>query len=959
MATFWENFKNILPSLISGGTALAGGILGAGAIQGATEVQSAAGLEAARLQGQTAAAALALNRDIYNQTIALAWPQFVTSTAAYSKLAKGSGINVPRGTFDVPEKPPTLPPISGFTPPVTEKSPASSSNLSGAILSAPGPSGSAGTIIERGVTGAGLGGIAGSLAGGALVGTGTGAIAGIPAGPLGMAVGAGIGALTGLIGRGRKEADQIVPYQNALTQEFATAVNDVQAKGAAGTLTQKDWQDWITRLEPLYNEFQGLIQKFGRAGPGAGQSTAYMGNMLNEWKQYAANAPTAANLAPEGGRRYGGPVEGMRSGGFARPGAYIVGEGGKGAKPEVLLMAPGSEGYVYPNSVYKEIIEREKGGSVSGDKWIQGAVVHPGAFTAQAKMAGMGVQEFADYVLSHKDKFDSMTVHRASLARRFNAMANRGHGGPVGGPEKVGYVMGEFKRGKLRSSSGQKVKSRQQAIAIAMSEAGMAHRATGGAVSGLPTVTDWGDPEQLKAYYAALNQQIQPGGSLYDQYKDIYTNPAYYPGGKAPGLNPDGSVPLAPFVGEFAALANPGKANLATLPQATNPNPFGYAPVGSEPRAVSSVTPLGPFTPPANLQSTQSSFGLTNPQQSVVPGQAQLASLVTDLVPPPKPQYATLTKLGVTPQPTPTDQRNKMIEQWGWKQNQFGQWANANGDLGHWTSGGQFINDTKNKIFDPNTGKLTDVATGSNLPGNPYANMGKTIPTGTGTPGATFGDWQWDENGWWWNPVSGLKYDPKTDMLSDPNDPSKGEWSRYEPTAGEFLQPWSGQFSFDPRQSGFQAFNTSFAFNPEAEGYQPFSKPFQFDTADLYKDPGYAFRLSEGEKAIGRSQAAKGMLESGPTLKSLERWAQGLAAQEFPAAYGRALGEYNLGQGQTTAAYERALNQFGLQYGQSGEAYNRAVAEYNRTYNEFQQNQLNRRNWLSAMAGVAAPSGGA
>lgn len=41
------------------------------------------------------------------------------------------------------------------------------------------------------------------------------------------------------------------------------------------------------------------------------------------------------------------------------------------------------------------------------------------------------------------------------------------------GKEKIGVVMGEFKRGTLRSGSGEHVKSRKQAIAIAMSEAGM------------------------------------------------------------------------------------------------------------------------------------------------------------------------------------------------------------------------------------------------------------------------------------------------------------------------------------------------------------------------------------------------------------------------------------------------------------------------------------------------------
>jgi hypothetical protein len=39
------------------------------------------------------------------------------------------------------------------------------------------------------------------------------------------------------------------------------------------------------------------------------------------------------------------------------------------------------------------------------------------------------------------------------------------------GEHKIGKVMGEFKAGTLRSSSGKKVTSRKQAIAISLSEA--------------------------------------------------------------------------------------------------------------------------------------------------------------------------------------------------------------------------------------------------------------------------------------------------------------------------------------------------------------------------------------------------------------------------------------------------------------------------------------------------------
>jgi hypothetical protein len=46
----------------------------------------------------------------------------------------------------------------------------------------------------------------------------------------------------------------------------------------------------------------------------------------------------------------------------------------------------------------------------------------------------------------------------------------------VGKQRKVHTVMDEFKRSKLRSSSGKKVANRKQAIAIAMSESGQTRK---------------------------------------------------------------------------------------------------------------------------------------------------------------------------------------------------------------------------------------------------------------------------------------------------------------------------------------------------------------------------------------------------------------------------------------------------------------------------------------------------
>lgn len=49
---------------------------------------------------------------------------------------------------------------------------------------------------------------------------------------------------------------------------------------------------------------------------------------------------------------------------------------------------------------------------------------------------------------------------------------------PTKSQKKVEKVMSEYKTGTLKSSSGRKVTSRKQAIAIAMSEAGMTKKPT-------------------------------------------------------------------------------------------------------------------------------------------------------------------------------------------------------------------------------------------------------------------------------------------------------------------------------------------------------------------------------------------------------------------------------------------------------------------------------------------------
>jgi hypothetical protein len=60
-----------------------------------------------------------------------------------------------------------------------------------------------------------------------------------------------------------------------------------------------------------------------------------------------------------------------------------------------------------------------------------------------------------------------------------------------------------------------------------------------------------------------------------------------------------------------------------------------------------------------------------------------------------------------------------------------------------------------------------------------------------------------------------------------------------------------------------------------------------FSASDFQTDPGYQFRLSEGQKALDRSAAARGGLFSGATLKANDQYNQGFASNEYQNAYNR------------------------------------------------------------------------
>jgi hypothetical protein len=158
--------------------------------------------------------------------------------------------------------------------------------------------------------------------------------------------------------------------------------------------------------------------------------------------------------------------------------------------------------------------------------------------------------------------------------------------------------------------------------------------------------------------------------------------------------------------------------------------------------------------------------------------------------------------------------------------------------------------------------------------------------------------------------------------------------------------------------------------NTGAQGYGSMAR--NFGMSDFEQDPGYAFRMSEGLKALDRTAAARGGMLSGAALRGATRYGQDMASQEYQNAYNR----YNTnranilnplqslaGQGQTTA---NTLGTAGQQYAtNAGNAYmgagNAAASGYvgsanawsnalGGASNMYQQNQLMNRIFPSASA---------
>ena len=99
-----------------------------------------------------------------------------------------------------------------------------------------------------------------------------------------------------------------------------------------------------------------------------------------------------------------------------------------------------------------------------------------------------------------------------------------------------------------------------------------------------------------------------------------------------------------------------------------------------------------------------------------------------------------------------------------------------------------------------------------------------------------------------------------------------------------------------------------------------------FGMSQFQQDPGYGFRLAEGQKALDRQAAARGGLISGGALKAAQRYGQEMGSQEYTNAFNRYQTERQarLGPLQSLAGVgQTAVNQLG----QAGQQYATGAGE--------------------------------
>lgn len=121
---------------------------------------------------------------------------------------------------------------------------------------------------------------------------------------------------------------------------------------------------------------------------------------------------------------------------------------------------------------------------------------------------------------------------------------------------------------------------------------------------------------------------------------------------------------------------------------------------------------------------------------------------------------------------------------------------------------------------------------------------------------------------------------------------------------------------------------------------------------DYTASPGYQWRLNEGLRGVENSAAARGLLQSGGTLKGIDKYGQGFAANDFQDQFNRQMAVAAGGQQATqagVAAGQNSANSIADLLTQSGNA---KASGYVGQANAYSQGLGNIASILTSLPGL-------
>ncbi len=174
----------------------------------------------------------------------------------------------------------------------------------------------------------------------------------------------------------------------------------------------------------------------------------------------------------------------------------------------------------------------------------------------------------------------------------------------------------------------------------------------------------------------------------------------------------------------------------------------------------------------------------------------------------------------------------------------------------------------------------------------------------------------------------------------DPNEAEINEgYALYEAQGGDAFRDslrsrLGGGAVASTQRGGFGDFIPPAFDYPEFRAPAPFEyDPFVGPTKDTFQaDPGYDFRVSEGNRALVNDASASGLRRSGGFLKDLATWREGLASQEFGNVFNRQYQTWKTNLDAKAQNYERdwrsSLTDYTLGYQREADEYSRALSTH-------------------------------